>query len=42
VRDSLSGRELIERGFGTDVDIALETGSSRAVPILREGAYIAL
>jgi 2-phosphosulfolactate phosphatase len=42
VRDSVSGRELADRGFEVDVDIALETGSSEAVPILKDGAYIAL
>jgi len=29
-----SGRELVERGFAGDVDIALELDSSSAVPVL--------
>lgn len=39
VRDSISGRELIDRGFEADVDIALEINSSDVAPILRGGAY---
>ena len=39
IRDSVSGRELIEGGFPRDVEIALEQGASRTVPLLREGAY---
>jgi len=39
VRDSISGRELIDRGFGEDVEIALEVGSSSSVPQLIDGRY---
>ena len=39
IRASVSGRELIESGFASDVDIALEIGVSQCVPLLREGAY---
>jgi 2-phosphosulfolactate phosphatase len=35
-----SGRELIERGFEEDVQIAGEVNASAAVPVLQEGAYI--
>lgn len=34
-----SGRELIERGFEDDVALAAELGVSRAVPVLRGGAF---
>lgn len=33
-----SGRELIERGFGADVDLALQLNVSPAVPTLKRGA----
>jgi 2-phosphosulfolactate phosphatase len=36
----VSGRELVERGFGEDVTIAGEVNASSTVPVLREGAYI--
>jgi 2-phosphosulfolactate phosphatase len=39
IRASVSGRELIERGFSRDVDIALEIGASGCIPLLQEGAY---
>ena len=42
VRGSISGRELIDRGFEADVDIALEVESSASIPILTDGAYRAL
>jgi 2-phosphosulfolactate phosphatase len=38
---SVSGKELAERGFIRDVQIAGETNVSRTVPILRDGAYVA-
>ncbi|MDO8802261.1 2-phosphosulfolactate phosphatase [Phenylobacterium sp.] len=41
IRDSLSGRELIERGFAIDVDLALQSEASAVAPMLRDGAYIA-
>ncbi len=34
-----SGRELMERGFGVDLDLAAAYGVSRVVPGLRDGAY---
>jgi 2-phosphosulfolactate phosphatase len=34
-----SGRELIEQGFAEDVAIAAELDSSRAIPVLRDGAF---
>ncbi|WP_377355235.1 2-phosphosulfolactate phosphatase [Phenylobacterium terrae] len=39
IRTCMSGRELIERGFGEDVEIALEVGSSKRAPRLIDGAY---
>ncbi len=39
VRDSMSGRELSEKGYEEDVDVALEIGTSAVVPIMREGIY---
>lgn len=34
-----SGRELIEKGFPGDVQIAAEQDQSRSVPVLRGGAF---
>lgn len=42
LRRCSSGRELIERGYGEDVEIAAELNASSSVPILKDGAYVAL
>jgi 2-phosphosulfolactate phosphatase len=39
IRDSVSGRELDTRGFGSDVAAAVELDASPNVPILNEGAF---
>jgi 2-phosphosulfolactate phosphatase len=39
VRDSASGRELVEAGFADDLDIAVEIDASQVVPVLRDGAF---
>jgi 2-phosphosulfolactate phosphatase len=36
---SLSGRELVDGGFGRDVEIAGAVGASSVVPVLREEAF---
>jgi 2-phosphosulfolactate phosphatase len=36
-----SGRELIERGFAADVDLAAAVGASECVPMLSGGAFVA-
>ena len=41
LRGCESGRELIERGFAGDVDLAAEFGVSEAVPRLVEGRFVA-
>jgi 2-phosphosulfolactate phosphatase len=42
IRASVSGRELIERGFAGDVDIAVELEVSMCAPVLAAGAYRAV
>ncbi len=42
VTGSVSGRELADRGFGEDVVIAVESGSSPVVPLLADGAFTAV
>lgn len=39
LRDCTSGRELRDRGFGSDVTIAAEFDASDRVPVLRDGAF---
>lgn len=41
IRASLSGQELIDRGFDGDVEIALALNQSAAVPRLIDGVYVA-
>jgi len=38
LRGCTSGQELIERGYGDDVSLAVALNVSEAVPVLREGA----
>jgi 2-phosphosulfolactate phosphatase len=40
LRECESGRELLDRGFPEDVEVALELNVSATVPILANGAYI--
>jgi 2-phosphosulfolactate phosphatase len=39
LRESVSGRELIERGFSEDVELAADLDSSDTAPLLVDGAY---
>lgn len=39
--DCVSGRELVERGFSADVEIASRMNESAVVPMLVDGAYSA-
>lgn len=41
LRACSSGRELIERGFAADVEMAAAVGVSGCVPVLTRGAFIA-
>lgn len=41
LRHTTSGVELVERGFGCDVEIAAEVGQGSETPILRDGRYVA-
>ena len=42
IRASASGRELSARRFSRDVELAAEVNVSRHVPILNDGAFVAL
>ena len=39
IRGSLSGRELMDRGFPEDIDLAIELNASSVAPVLRDGMY---
>jgi 2-phosphosulfolactate phosphatase len=39
IRESVSGRELVDRGFPRDVDLAFEQEVSSSTPLLIDGAY---
>lgn len=39
VHGCVSGRELVGRGFGGDVDVAVDRDRSRVVPVLADGAF---
>ena len=39
VRASVSGRELTERGYASDVEWALALNTSQVAPLLHEGAF---
>jgi 2-phosphosulfolactate phosphatase len=41
LQESSSGRELIERGYPRDVEMAAEFDVSSTVPVLRDGAFVA-
>lgn len=40
ISGSLSGRELIEKGFPEDVDLALELNAGSSVPVLKNEYYV--
>lgn len=42
IKGSISGRELVDRGFEADVDVALEIDSCALTPVLDEGEYRSL
>jgi 2-phosphosulfolactate phosphatase len=41
IRESGSGRELLERGFEADVRLAVELDTTGRVPVLRDGVFVA-
>jgi 2-phosphosulfolactate phosphatase len=41
IRLSVSGRELVDRGFAGDIDLAVEQDVSVCAPVLIDGAYCA-
>jgi len=42
LRESVSGKELMARGFGLDIDIAAELNVSENVPRFVNGAFVSL
>jgi 2-phosphosulfolactate phosphatase len=40
LKQCASGKELIEKGFTPDVELAGQVDCSSAVPVLREGAFV--
>ncbi|HJY62814.1 MAG TPA: 2-phosphosulfolactate phosphatase [Ignavibacteria bacterium] len=40
LKDCISGKELIERGFEKDVNIASELNISKSVPMMVDGGYV--
>jgi phosphosulfolactate phosphohydrolase-like enzyme len=41
IQDSISGRDLIERGYPGDVDMAVAENVSALAPRLQDGSFIA-
>jgi 2-phosphosulfolactate phosphatase len=41
LRDCSSGRELVEGGYGDDVEVAADVDADEVVPVLRDGAFSA-
>jgi len=39
VKSCASGREIIDRGFAADVELAVELDCSDVVPVLENGEY---
>jgi 2-phosphosulfolactate phosphatase len=39
---SISGRELSDAGFASDVELAVQLNVSACAPLLRDGAYRAM
>ncbi len=42
LRACASGKELLERGFAADVDLAAQHNVSRNVPVLEDGAFVSM
>ncbi|MFQ5498429.1 MAG: 2-phosphosulfolactate phosphatase [Candidatus Zixiibacteriota bacterium] len=40
LKQSGSGKELIQKGFAPDIEIAAQVNSSQSVPVLVDGAYV--
>lgn len=41
IRESVSGQELIQRGYREDLELAVQLNVSESVPVLQDGAYCA-